>query len=121
MFALGSAPLVEDRQQEETVAYPDVSHRLEGAILCRRSGGRGNCSDLRARAGLLRADRGVDLRVNPAGRTVEQADAIIQARLGKFIFSTEREELETVIASAGAKKATLTVPESCTGRPLPIG
>src|SRR6185503_4785295 len=51
-----------------------------------------------------------------SAETVEQADAIVRAGLGKFIFSTEREELETVIVrQLGAKKATLAVAESCTG------
>src|SRR4030095_5632242 len=57
-----------------------------------------------------------DLRVIGSAETVEQADAIVRARLGEFIFSTERADLETVIVrQLSAKKATLTVAESCTG------
>ena len=58
----------------------------------------------------------VDLRVIGSAASVEQADAIVRARLGKFIFSTEREDLETVIVrQLSAKKASLAVAESCTG------
>jgi len=58
----------------------------------------------------------VDLRVIGPAATVEEADAIVRARLGKFIFSTEHEELENVIVrQLSAKKATLAVAESCTG------
>jgi len=58
----------------------------------------------------------VDLRVIGSVETVEQADAIVRGHLRKFIFSTEREELETIIVrQLEAKKATLAVAESCTG------
>lgn len=58
----------------------------------------------------------VDLRVIGSAEIVEQADAIVRARLGNFVFSTEREDLETVIVrQLGTKKAMLAVAESCTG------
>ena len=59
----------------------------------------------------------VDLRVIGSAETVEQADAIVRARLGNSIFSTEREELETVIVQStrARRQATLAVAESCTG------
>lgn len=58
----------------------------------------------------------VDLRVIGSAEIVAQADAIIRTRLGKVIFSMERENLETVIVrQLDAKKATLAVAESCTG------
>jgi nicotinamide-nucleotide amidase len=57
-----------------------------------------------------------DLRLIGSAEIVEQADAIVRARLEKFIFSTEREDLETVIVrQLSAKKTTLAVAESCTG------
>lgn len=58
----------------------------------------------------------VDLRVIGAPAVLEEADAIIQAKLGKAIFSTARENLETVIVRQLAEaKATVAVAESCTG------
>ena len=58
----------------------------------------------------------VDLRVIGSSTMLEEADAIVQARLAKFIFSTQRENLETVVVrQLAARKATLAVAESCTG------
>jgi nicotinamide-nucleotide amidase len=58
----------------------------------------------------------VDLRVIGPNSVLEAADAIVQAKLARFIFSTERENLETVIVrQLAAAQATLAVAESCTG------
>ncbi|HEY1582716.1 MAG TPA: competence/damage-inducible protein A [Chthoniobacterales bacterium] len=58
----------------------------------------------------------VDLRVIGSAETLERADAIIRQRLAKFIFSTDRENLEAVIVrQLAAQNATLAVAESCTG------
>jgi nicotinamide-nucleotide amidase len=58
----------------------------------------------------------VDLRLVGSAEILEEADALVRARLAKFIFSTSRENLETVIVSQlTARKSTLAVAESCTG------
>ena len=58
----------------------------------------------------------VDLRVIGSTAILTQADAIVRAKLAQFIFSTEREDLETVlIRELAARRATLAVAESCTG------
>ncbi len=58
----------------------------------------------------------VDLRIIGSSMILEQADAIVQAKLAKFIFSTQRENLETVlVGQLAARGATLAVAESCTG------
>ena len=58
----------------------------------------------------------VDLRVIGSSTMLEEADAIVQAKLAKFIFSTQRDNLETVVVrQLAARKATLAVAESCTG------
>ena len=58
----------------------------------------------------------VDLRVIGSAEMLAQADAIIRRRLENFIFTTERENLETVIVhQLAAQRATLAVAESCTG------
>jgi len=58
----------------------------------------------------------VDLRVIGSSTMLEEADAIVQAKLAKFIFSTQRENLETVVVrQLVARKATLAIAESCTG------
>ena len=58
----------------------------------------------------------VDLRLIGPAEILEEADAIVRARLAKFIFSTSRENLETVIVKQlAARKSTLAVAESCTG------
>jgi nicotinamide-nucleotide amidase len=58
----------------------------------------------------------VDLRIIGSTTVLEEAEAIVQAKLAKFIFSTQRENLETVIVrQLAARKATLAVAESCTG------
>ena len=58
----------------------------------------------------------VDLRLIGSAEILEEADAIVRARLAKFIFSTSRENLETVIVrQLAARKSTLAVAESCTG------
>ncbi|MEO8439610.1 MAG: competence/damage-inducible protein A [Spartobacteria bacterium] len=58
----------------------------------------------------------VDLRVLGSAIVLEQADAIVQAKLATSIFSTSGEKLEEVIVRELAqKRATLAVAESCTG------
>jgi nicotinamide-nucleotide amidase len=58
----------------------------------------------------------VDLRVIGSIEIIERADRIIRGRLENFIFTTGRENLETVIVrQLAARKATLAVAESCTG------
>ena len=58
----------------------------------------------------------VDLRLIGSAEILEEADTIVRARLAKFIFSTSRENLETVIVrQLAARKSTLAVAESCTG------
>ncbi len=58
----------------------------------------------------------VDLRLIGSAEILEEADAIVRARLAKFIFSTSRENLETVIVrQLAARESTLAVAESCTG------
>ena len=58
----------------------------------------------------------VDLRVIGSSTMLEEADAIVQAKLAKFIFSTQRDNLENVVVrQLVARKATLAVAESCTG------
>jgi nicotinamide-nucleotide amidase len=58
----------------------------------------------------------VELRVIGSSAILEQADAIVRAKLAKFIFSTKRESLETVIVRELADRGgTLAVAESCTG------
>jgi nicotinamide-nucleotide amidase len=57
----------------------------------------------------------VDLRLIGSAEILEEADAIVRARLAKFIFSTSRENLETVIVrQLAARKSSLAVAESCT-------
>ena len=58
----------------------------------------------------------VDLRLIGSSAVLREADAIVRAKLASFIFSTEREDLETVIVrQLSARDATLVVAESCTG------
>ncbi|MGH8094458.1 MAG: CinA family nicotinamide mononucleotide deamidase-related protein [Chthoniobacterales bacterium] len=58
----------------------------------------------------------VDLRLIGSAEILEEADGIIRAKLANFIFSTGREDLETVIVRQLAlRKSTLAVAESCTG------
>ncbi|MEO5717090.1 MAG: nicotinamide-nucleotide amidohydrolase family protein, partial [Chthoniobacterales bacterium] len=58
----------------------------------------------------------VDLRVIGSVATLQQADALIRAKLETSILSTTGENLETVIVGKlTARKATLAVAESCTG------
>jgi nicotinamide-nucleotide amidase len=58
----------------------------------------------------------VDLRLIGSAEILEEADTIVRARLAKFIFSTSRENLETVIVrQLAARQSTLAVAESCTG------
>ncbi len=58
----------------------------------------------------------VDLRVIGSAAIVAVADKIVRSKLGGFIFSTERENLESVIVrQLIAQKKTLAVAESCTG------
>jgi nicotinamide-nucleotide amidase len=117
MFRQSVLPLLSKVvRQEEAVAY--LNYRIVGMGESYVEEAVG--ADLLAISGLelgYCARMGeVDLRVIGSAETVEQADAIVRARLGKFIFSTEREELETVIVrQLSAKKATLAVAESCTG------
>ena len=117
MFRQSVLPLLSKVvRQEEAVAY--LNYRIVGMGESYVEEAVG--ADLLAISGLelgYCARMGeVDLRVIGSAETVEQADAIVRARLGKFIFSTEREDLETVIVrQLSAKKATLAVAESCTG------
>jgi nicotinamide-nucleotide amidase len=58
----------------------------------------------------------VDLRVIGPATVLEEANAIVRARLTHYIISTEGENLETVIVrELAAHHATLAVAESCTG------
>lgn len=58
----------------------------------------------------------VDLRVIGSAAILEQADAIVRAKLAPSILSTSGENLETVIVrQLTARQATLAVAESCTG------
>ena len=58
----------------------------------------------------------VDLRLIGSAEILEEADGIVRARLAKFIFSTGRENLETVIVRQLAeRKFTMATAESCTG------
>ncbi|MEO7165880.1 MAG: CinA family nicotinamide mononucleotide deamidase-related protein [Chthoniobacterales bacterium] len=58
----------------------------------------------------------VDLRILGSSEILAKADVIVCAKLAGVIFSTERENLETVIVRQLATKlATLAVAESCTG------
>jgi nicotinamide-nucleotide amidase len=58
----------------------------------------------------------VELRVIGSSVVLDQADTVVRAKLEKFIFTTERENLETVVVrQLAAEKATLAVAESCTG------
>ncbi len=58
----------------------------------------------------------VDLRVIGSAVVLEQADAVVRAKLTTSILSTSGENLETVIVrQLSAKGATLAVAESCTG------
>ena len=103
-------------RQEKTVAYHNYRIVGMGESYVEEAVG----ADLLAISGLelgYCARMGeVDLRVIGSAENVEQADTIVRARLEKFIFSTEREELETVIVrQLDEKKATLAVAESCTG------
>ncbi len=58
----------------------------------------------------------VDLRVIGSSAVLEEADVIVRAKLEKFIFTTERETLESVLVrQLTARKLTLALAESCTG------
>jgi nicotinamide-nucleotide amidase len=62
----------------------------------------------------------VDIRIGARGKAgealVQQAERIIQTRLGSRIFSTDNEELESVIVRLlTERKQTLALAESCTG------
>jgi len=58
----------------------------------------------------------VDLRVIGSAAIIEQADAVVRAKLAPSILSTSGENLETVIIrQLTARQATLVVAESCTG------
>jgi nicotinamide-nucleotide amidase len=58
----------------------------------------------------------VDLRVIGSAAILEQADAVVRAKLAPSILSTSGENLETVIVrQLSAREATLAVAESCTG------
>lgn len=58
----------------------------------------------------------VDLRVIGPTTILEEANAIVRARLTDYIISTEGENLETVIVrQLAAHRKTLAVAESCTG------
>lgn len=58
----------------------------------------------------------VDLRVIGSAGILEQADAIVRAKLQTSILSTSGEKLETVVVQRlTAQGATLAVAESCTG------
>jgi len=58
----------------------------------------------------------VDLRVIAPVSILQEADAIVRARLSEYIISTEGENLETVIVrQLLLQRATLAVAESCTG------
>ena len=58
----------------------------------------------------------VDLRVIGSAEDRSNRPMPSSGQTGDFIFSTRARDLETVIVqSAGAKKATLAVAESCTG------
>jgi nicotinamide-nucleotide amidase len=62
----------------------------------------------------------VDIRVGARGKAgealVQQAERIIQTRLGSRIFGTDNEELESVIVRLlTERKQTLALAESCTG------
>ena len=58
----------------------------------------------------------VDLRVIGSSAVLEEADVIVRAKLEKFIFTTERETLESVLVrQLTARKLKLAVAESCTG------
>ena len=116
MFRQSVLPLLSKIARQEAVAYLNYRIAGMGESYVEEAVG----ADLLAISGLelgYCARMGeVDLRVIGSAETVEQADAIVRARLGKFIFSTEREDLETVIVrQLNAKKATLAVAESCTG------
>lgn len=58
----------------------------------------------------------VDLRIIGSIAILEQADAVVRAKLKTSILSTSGENLETVIVrELAARQATLAVAESCTG------
>ena len=58
----------------------------------------------------------VELRLIGSSAVLAEADRIVRAKLEKFIFTTERENLEAVVLrQLAAAKATLAVAESCTG------
>ncbi len=58
----------------------------------------------------------VDLRVIGPPEVLAQADAMVQAKLAKFIFSTSSETLEALIVrQLTGRRQTLAVAESCTG------
>jgi nicotinamide-nucleotide amidase len=58
----------------------------------------------------------VDLRVIGSAAILEQADAVVRAKLASSILSISGENLETVIVrQLTAREATLAVAESCTG------
>lgn len=58
----------------------------------------------------------VDLRLIGSSEALERGDAIVRAKLALSIFSTTREDLETVVVSQlSVRRATLALAESCTG------